>query len=175
MPKINNPEQDLNFGDRMLSILARLKLEKKRLENEKLVKRVVELAFRSLYEISFFDTVPEVVRLQVQWNDAKLSSLDYKCAATIEEDIVKIILRSNFDLDRDIDAIIHESIHLAQMLKGDLVPGFGDGTMMWKKETYQRLPANDERYFQNQPWEAEANEVLPLLIKKINGFYKNHA
>ncbi|KKL93322.1 hypothetical protein LCGC14_1875830, partial [marine sediment metagenome] len=35
--------------------------------------------------------------------------------------------------------------------------------------------ANDERYFQNQPWEAEANEVLPLLIKKINGFYKNHA
>jgi hypothetical protein len=78
-----------------------------------------------------------------------------------------MVLATSFTLEQDIDALIHESIHLAQIMKGDLVPGYRDATMTWKGKRYACLPAGDERYFIDQPWESEATDLIPPVVERM--------
>lgn len=66
--------------------------------------------------------------------------------------------------------IAHESIHLAQIIKGDLDPR--KGYSLWKGERHKNLSGDDSAYFEDQPWESEAQalegEVLAHLMTLLD-------
>lgn len=79
-----------------------------------------------------------------------------------------MVLSEDFSLERDIDALIHESIHLAQIAKGEWVPGCGDGTSIWKGKKYKNLPSTHEQYSEEQPWEKETQSIFLDVVRKMN-------
>jgi len=82
-----------------------------------------------------------------------------------------IAYRSKISMKDLIKAIPHESIHLAQIRKGDYEPL--SGYSIWKGKKYINLNCDDPNYFsaEHQPWEAEAKsleeKVRQVLLEKI--------
>jgi hypothetical protein len=82
-----------------------------------------------------------------------------------------IAYRSKITPRELITAIPHESIHLAQICKGDHEPF--SGYSIWKGQKYINLTYDDPNYFsaEHQPWEAEAKtleeKVRQVLLEKI--------
>lgn len=138
------------------------------MEDEATIEGCVNLVIRSLQLIGFFEQAPRVTGWHLRWEKEKLAKLNFRAAATAEGEYPVMILSDDFCLEKDIDALIHESIHLAQMIKGDYEPGYGDGISTWKGKAYHNLPSNHERYFEDQPWEAEVRRIFPIVVKKMN-------
>lgn len=136
------------------------------MEYDATIERVVKLAFWALVDLNYFPSIPTDASWLMRWDNKRLSRQGFRAAATADGLTPVMLLATSFTLEQDIDALIHESIHLAQIMKGDLVPGYGDGTMIWKGKRYPCLPAGDKAYLNDQPWEAEAAELLaPLVIR----------
>jgi hypothetical protein len=57
-----------------------------------------------------------------------------------------------------------EAVHLALFCRGDFFPAYGFS--IWKEQEYVLLSADDPNY-SNQPWEAEANELSPVLFAHL--------
>src|SRR5260370_15596198 len=144
------------------------------MENIATIERCVNLVIRSLQVIGFFEEIPRVTGWHLRWDKQRLSRLDFRAAATAEGEYPVMILSEDFCLERDLDALIHESIHLAQIIKCDFEPGYGDGISTWKGRKYHNLPANHERYFEDQPWEDEAQELFPSIVKKMSELSERH-
>ena len=138
------------------------------MDDSKAIERCVNLVIRALQSIGFFSEKPRVTVWRIRFDTLSLSREGYRAAATVERECPLMVLPQDFRLENDIEALIHESIHLAQILKGDLVPGCGDGTMIWKGQKYNKLPATHERYFDDQPWEEESRRLCPIVRKKLS-------
>jgi hypothetical protein len=138
-------------------------------EDREIIKALVEACFDYLEEIDFIE------KAVIQWYprydmNLRLDSLNFEAAASID-DVGRptIIFKSRFSL-RTVFAIPHESIHIAQICKGDYVPF--KGFSLWRGNQYTNLTADDPNYFIQQPWEEEARrfeeEVRGYMLNKVN-------
>ena len=137
------------------------------MENEVVIEKTVNLVIQALQQLGFFEHKPKVTRWHLRWDREILSSKGFRAAATADGENPVIVLSENFSLENDIDVLIHESIHLAQIIKGDLVPGYGDGISIWKGKKYNNLPPTHEWYFEEQPWEEEVRNIFPNVFTKM--------
>lgn len=102
----------------------------------------------------------------VEISDVRLVSRELFAAASIDGHGRPVIyIRSNAPLKALMYAIAHETVHLMQICKGDLVPEYG--RQFWKGTPYPSLPADDPTYLTAQPWEAEAAELQPILWEDL--------
>jgi len=138
------------------------------MENKSVIERIVNLVIQALQQMGFFESNPISVGWHLRWDGQTLSSRGFRAAATAHGNDPVMLLPEDFNLEKDIDVLIHESIHLAQIAKGDFVPGGGDGTAIWKGKKYHILPSDHERYFEEQPWEEEAQNLFSDVVKKMN-------
>jgi hypothetical protein len=138
------------------------------MENESVIERTVNLVIDALRQMNFFEGNSMPVVWHLRWNSKALSSRRFRAAATAHGNEPVMVLPEDFNLERDIAALIHESIHLAQIAKGDFVPGYGDGTAIWKGQRYNILSSGHDRYFKDQPWEEEAQNIFPDVVKIMN-------
>lgn len=105
----------------------------------------------------------------------RLESLQFLAAASIDDVGHPVLV---FNIDHDIRtlawAIAHESVHLAQICKGEWEPF--QGYSVWKGKKYTNLTADDSNYSSPnyQPWEAEAknmeNKVRELMYEQFPSF-----
>src|SRR5438552_436714 len=85
----------------------------------------------------------------VEISDRRLVPRRMYAAASIDNDDRPVIyVRSNPPLKALMYAIAHESIHLMQICKGDLIPEYG--RQFWKGTPYPSLRADDPRYMADQ-------------------------
>lgn len=102
----------------------------------------------------------------VEFNDAKLQANGFVGAATL--DLMNrpvVYLSSRLNVKGLMCVIAHEVIHLMQICKGDLLPC--NGFKLWKGQPYRSLPHDDPDYIEAQPWEREADELQPQLMKHL--------
>jgi hypothetical protein len=108
----------------------------------------------------------------------RLEANDFAAGCTFDDNGTIII---TFNLNRPFDellwAIPHESVHIAQLAKGDWDPQIGYS--FWKGERYENLSGEDENYYLNQPWEAEAksfeDELREYLENNVGGVKDQYA
>lgn len=84
--------------------------------------------------------------------------------AQVEEGLFVMYLNSNgFTTFEAISVIGHETVHMWQHLRGDMIDDpEGDGTS-WKGEHYPKKRINDN--YHTLPWEVEAFERQPILLQ----------
>lgn len=102
----------------------------------------------------------------VEFNDAKLQAKGFGGAATL--DLLNhpaVYLSSQLNIKCLMYVTAHEAVHLMQICKGDLLPCYRFSA--WKGEEYRGLPHDDPGYFKAQPWEREADELQPQLVKHL--------
>lgn len=97
-----------------------------------------------------------------EFADEKLGKKGLTGAATLDDlERPVMYLSPRLSLEGLLDVIAHESVHLMQICKGDLYPGFG--FTVWKGREYKSLAADHPDY-KKQPWEKEAFELQPILL-----------
>ncbi|GHD57108.1 hypothetical protein [Jeongeupia chitinilytica] len=129
-----------------------------------LIEQFVNEIIRMLQLHEFFQESPQYFHWKIIENTALLHDLQAAAAATCIDNTPTMILANDWDLECDSYAIAHETIHLAQILKGDLVPIPHDGAnVMWKGKKFRILNGDAEDYYSAQPWEGEAREFLNKL------------
>lgn len=138
------------------------------MENTNTIEKVVTQVIQALGELGFFEGKSVKAGWHLVWNGNELSKRGLRAAATAHGADPVMVLPEDFSFERDIEALIHESIHLAQIAKGDFVPGYGDETATWKGKKYNVLPSDHERYFEDQPWEEEVHRISVDVVKKMN-------
>ena len=141
------------------------------MEDEKTIEKLVHFIIGALDKLGFFERVPPAVQWRIDWNDEKLAAQGLRAAATLEGQNPVLLLSRQFRLATGICDLIHEAIHMAQIIKGDLVPGFNDGTVLWKGQCYQKVPPSDPHYMDSQPWEAEASALTGPVLDALSDRY----
>lgn len=82
----------------------------------------------------------------------------------IEPDQFLIILNANgFNLFEAISTLGHETVHIAQHLRGDMVDAPGAEGITWKDQFFPTEVFT--RMYQHLPWEREAFKLQPELHK----------
>jgi hypothetical protein len=105
-------------------------------------------------------------RWYVSFDDSRLNGKGFAGGATLDRnDHPVLYLSPELTVDAMIWIIAHESVHLMQICKGELIPMFG--YQIWKGQPYETLPADDPSYFDSQPWEKEAHELHPILLEHL--------
>lgn len=77
-----------------------------------------------------------------------------------------ITIDAAIKFDDIFEALVHETVHLAQFFKGDTINGEQKGGMYWRGTPYKILPPNHPNY-KKQPWEEEAFRLTPELMKLV--------
>lgn len=96
----------------------------------------------------------------------RLASRDLAGAVTLDgRGGVVLLLLPNLSIEGLLGVVAHEVVHLVQMCRGELVPL--RGCHAWKEDLYETLPAGHPDYFLAQPWEAEAAELQPVLLRHL--------
>lgn len=138
------------------------------------VDAVLKACLQYLIDIGFInpeDFEGRIIDTRCDMNE-RLSEKGFYAAASID-DIGRPVLIYNIEHRmRDLAcAIAHESIHIAQICKGDWEPF--QGYSEWKGKKYTNLAASDPNYNspEHQPWEAEVykleEKVIAYLFEKL--------
>ncbi len=126
-----------------------------------------------LQSLGFFEGKPPMVEgFDVELSDgAELADRNYRSAFSVASNGVPVIVvKKDFSLCEpdDLYGLIHETIHIAQVMKGDYVCSFNK-QVLWKGGIYKSLDGLHPDYFDErlQPWEAEAEEMVPLVFAQL--------
>lgn len=95
-------------------------------------------------------------------SENKLKELGMSAATTLEGTTAVLVYPEEETYLEISKYIPHEVIHIAQICKGDFVPGLiPEGKGFWKGKEYLALATNDPNYFDEdyQPWEHEAQSL----------------
>ena len=126
---------------------------------------LVEMALTKLIEMGRIEREEIGGRWYVEFNQAKSDSKRMAGAATLDDNNHPVVyLSPRLTVEGLIFVIAHEVVHLAQICKGDFVPLYGFS--IWKGQEYVLLPPDHPDY-SAQPWEAEANELSPMLLEYL--------
>jgi hypothetical protein len=99
----------------------------------------------------------------IRFNQSRLGARGLGAAATLDNEGTPVMyLLPTLNVKGLARAISHESVHLMQLCKGDLVPMWG--YHVWKGTEYPTLPADSPDYFEAQPWERETRDLQPVLL-----------
>ncbi len=102
----------------------------------------------------------------VEFNETKLKSKGLAGAATLDVFNRPVMyLLPELSLKGLMWIVAHETVHLMQICKGDLIPEYG--YKIWKGQKYQSLPNEHPDYFEAQPWEKEADELHSILLEYL--------
>jgi hypothetical protein len=102
----------------------------------------------------------------IQFDRARLEPRGLGAAATLDRDGMPVVYLLPTLSVKDLAlAIAHESVHLMQLCKGDLVPMYD--YHFWKGAQYPTLRADSPDYFEAQPWETQARELQPILTQTL--------
>lgn len=101
------------------------------------------------------------VELEIEF----LSKLDGEAYgyAEVGDDVdynIQISKSKDLSLETIITTLMHEMVHIAQYIRGDLVPGVGRKHSRWKGKPVD-LP------YSKQPWERQAARLEKVLWKKF--------
>lgn len=117
--------------------------------------KLIDLGLISLNEVNG--------KWYIQFDESRLESKGFGAAATLDiEGIPVMYLLPTLNVRGLARAISHESVHLMQLCRGDLVPRLG--CQIWRGVAYKTLPADSPDYFEAQPWEQEARDLQPMLL-----------
>lgn len=70
------------------------------------------------------------------------------------------------EFDDIFEALVHETVHLAQFFKNDTRNGEQKDEMIWRGTSYKILPPDHPDY-KKQPWEEEAFRLTPELKELV--------
>jgi hypothetical protein len=135
--------------------------------DEKIVGKIVEHVFYALQSLGFFKEEPRIKGFELIRDPLQGIDQGFRAAASVLNGTPIMILGKDLDVKEDHIAIVHEAIHIAQIVKGDLSFEGGCEEVTWKGRRYKTLPVHDKNYFINQPWEKEADELLLSVLEKI--------
>lgn len=108
----------------------------------------------------------------IAFRQKTLSDKGFAGAAALDTNNRPVIyLSSNLTEKGLLYVIAHETVHLMQICKGDLIPGYG--SQIWKGKSYKTLPANHPDYFEHQPWEKDAERLQPVLLNYLESIQKS--
>lgn len=137
---------------------------------EEVMKKAAELfvgiCLQKLIEMGMVEREQVTGTWYVEFNEAKSESKRMAGAATLDDSnhpVVYLSPRIN-SLEGLKFVIAHETVHLAQICKGDFIPLYGFS--IWKGEEYVLLPPDHPEY-SAQPWEAEADGLIPMLLEYV--------
>lgn len=126
---------------------------------------LIEKCLEKLIELGKIQRRQTFAFWYVDFAEEKLNNKGFIGAATLDSRNLPVVhLSPGLNDEGLIYTISHESVHLAQILRGDLIPGFG--FTFWKGQKYKSLPYNHPKY-REQPWEKEAYEVQPILFEHL--------
>lgn len=102
---------------------------------------------------------------RIEFNREKLQRKQFGGAASLDSINRPVVyLSPQLNIEGLMVVIAHEAVHLAQICRGDYFPSYGFS--IWKEQEYVLLSADDPNY-SDQPWEAEANELSPVLFAHL--------
>lgn len=131
-----------------------------------LARIIVKMALNRLRSNGVLRPCSRYRTYNISIDDRKLEEVGLIGATTIGIDSLPIIyLRSFLSFDLLIGIVAHESVHLAQILNGDLVPGI-PGFKNWRGTWFVTFPATSH-FYSEQPWEREAFDLAPELESYI--------
>lgn len=108
----------------------------------------------------------EQVKCYVEFDKSKTLDKGFGGSTTIDNNGIPVVyLSPQLTLKGVMEATSHEAVHVMQICKGDMTPGFG--YTIWKGEKYKSLPFDHPEYFKKQPWEKEARELESILLKHL--------
>lgn len=117
--------------------------------------KLIDLGLISLNEVNG--------KWYIQFDQSRLDSKGLGAATTLDREGIPVMyLLPTLNVRGLARAISHESVHLMQLCRGDLVPLFG--YQLWRGVAYMTLPADSPDYFEAQPWEQEARDLQPMLL-----------
>src|SRR3989442_5825600 len=102
---------------------------------------------------------------RIEFNGARLQRKNFGGATTLDSNNHPVVyLSPRLNVEGLMFVIAHEAVHVAQICRGDYFPSFAFS--IWKGREHVLLPADDPSYA-NQPWEAEAFELSPVLLEHL--------
>ncbi|MDC7708661.1 hypothetical protein [Vogesella indigofera] len=132
-----------------------------------------KMVINTLQLMGFFEgKLPKISGFDVVFSEGfDLAEKNYAAAFYVGgEGVPAIVLKKGFSLGEpdDLHCLVHESIHIAQVMKGDYVYSV-NGQVLWKGEIYQSLDGAHPDYFDEylQPWEFEVKEITPKVIAQL--------
>ncbi len=126
----------------------------------------VGLCLQKLVEMEKVERQQVNGKWYVEFNAAKLQRKGFGGAASLDCNNRPVIyLLPQLNVDGLMFVIAHEAVHLAQICRGDFVPLFGFS--IWKAQEYVLLSVDDPKYTEAQPWEAEADDLSPVLLEHL--------
>lgn len=142
----------------------------RRKEIEEVVEGLACACLTKLIEIGRVTREQVAGKWYVEISDERLLPRRLFAATTIDNNGQTVMyVRSALLPEELVSAIPHEAVHLMQICKGDLIPGYG--YQVWKGKRYPSLAADDPNYFEAQPWEAEARELSLILSEELERRY----
>lgn len=129
------------------------------------IEYLIEMCLKKLVEMEKVDRAEIDVFWYAEFAAERLDNKGFIGAATLDRRNQPVVFLSRRLNDEGlVFTISHESVHLMQILKGDLFPGYG--VTFWKGREYKSLPFNHPKY-REQPWEKEAYEFQPVLFEYL--------
>ena len=133
---------------------------------KKAAELFIGICLQKLIEIGKVEREEVNGRWYVEFNETNSDSKGMAGAATLDDNNHPVVYLSPrlIALEGLMFLIAHETVHLAQICKGDFIPLYGFS--IWKGQEYVLLPPDHPDY-SAQPWEAEANELSPVLLEYL--------
>lgn len=128
---------------------------------------VFEKCLKNLARLGYVTEAQLRNNVYIRWDRSCVLNLLGHGAATTQDDAGKAVvyLDPNQETYQIAWCILHESVHVAQVCRGDLeyLPVSG---MKWRGKTHVPIRSGAPGYF-DQPWEKEADETMPMLIQAL--------
>jgi hypothetical protein len=126
----------------------------------------VGLCLQKLIELGHVEREQVNGRWYVEFNETKLMGKGFGGATTLDPRNQPVVyLLPQLNVQGLMFVIAHEAVHLMQICKGELIPGFGFS--IWRGQEYLALEHDHPEYFEAQPWEKEARELEGVLLEHL--------